>query len=282
MRVKCPWRRSSPLLDGGFAMSDSGLEKTQTKMSDLADKVKFTWVSLPMVFHACAATGLSAAVYLGHSVLAFPLSPGAFLTGHVLLGAVLGLLLVGRIVIGMMRVQEAASYVQDFNKNCRQMAVLSSFVNETLTVSAAAEVEKKATGKFRFEMVRLLNLAFYSYQLMLNGMKMYGAPETLKSPDGGKLEAGVLSAVDNPTVMVCKMIAALLEQQRAAKRISNEQVAVLMSKVSDLIESYHKSLSLQLAPAPSTLSSFAFSFTVLWAYTLGPIIAINELDDNSA
>ena len=96
MRVKCPWRRSSPLLDGGFAMSDSGLEKTQTKMSDLADKVKFTWVSLPMVFHACAATGLSAAVYLGHSVLAFPLSPGAFLTGHVLLGAVLGLLLVGR------------------------------------------------------------------------------------------------------------------------------------------------------------------------------------------
>ena len=82
--------------------------------------------------------------------------------------------------------------------------------------------------------------------------------------------------------MVCKMIAALLEQQRAAKRISNEQVAVLMSKVSDLIESYHKSLSLQLAPAPSTLSSFAFSFTVLWAYTLGPIIAINELDDNSA
>ena len=46
----------------------------------------------------------------------------------------------------MMRVQEAASYVQDFNKNCRQMAVLSSFVNETLTVSAAAEVEKKATA----------------------------------------------------------------------------------------------------------------------------------------
>ena len=193
-------------------------------MSKLADKLAGSWVTVPMLFHASASTGLAAGVYMLHSVVAFDLSSGAFLKGHMLLGVVLGMLLVSRVVMGMLRVHEAAAAVQEFNKNCRQMAVLSSFVTETLTISAGADIEKQAMGKFRFEMVRLLNLAFYSYQLMVSGMKMYGPPASLQSPEGGKLEAGILSAVDNPTVMVCKNIASLLEAQRAAKRISNEQV----------------------------------------------------------
>jgi hypothetical protein len=217
---------------------------------------------------------------VAHSVVNFPISSGAFLFGHTLLGGVLGVLLVARIIMGLLRVQEAAAHVQTFNKTCRTIAVLSSFVGETLTVSAGAEIEKKATGKFRFELVRLLNLAFYSYQCMLSGMKMGLPPASLRAAEGSKIETELLSAVESPTVMVCKMLANLLEQQRAAKRISNECCAVLMEKVSDLIGAYHAALGVQLSPSPTSTTSFTLFFTIAWAYTLGPIVAVVELGEN--
>jgi len=261
-------------------LSDASLEKTTTGVSAVSTKLSLIWVSPEMLFHVVAATCLAAFTYTSHSYLGYPLSTGAFLTGHTLLGTVLGVLLAARVVLGMLRVQAAAKSVQTFAKVSRQIVVLSTFVGETLTVSAGAEIEKKATTKFRFDLVRLLNLGYYSFQLMLNGMKLCVAPTSLKPKDGGKVEADVLSAVDNPTLMVCKMIATLLEQQSSAKRISNEQSAVLMGKVSDLIDAYTEALAIVLAPLPTSFSSFCYFFTCFFSYTVGPLIAFNELGDN--
>lgn len=92
------------------------------------------------------------------------------------------------------------------------------------------------------------------------------------------MEAEILSAVDNPTIMVAKLIASLVEQQRAAKRISNEQVGVIMTKLSDLIDAYSSSLAIAIAPAPVALSAFASFFTFVWVFTVCPIIALLEVD----
>ena len=81
--------------------------------------------------------------------------------------------------------------------------------------------------------------------------------------------------------MVTKMLANLLEQQRSAKRISNEMAAVLASKVCELIETYHASLALALAPPPVALTSFTYFFTTAWAYTAGVTLAMAELGDNT-
>ena len=273
------FRRSAPLLDS-IVLSDAGLAKAQEKMNAAASKVTLSWVSPEMAFHAAASTGLAAFVYISHSVIAFPVSSGVFLTVHMLLGVVLGIMLVVRIVLGYNRTVEASKQVQDFNKSCRQLAVLATFVGETLTVSAGAEIEKKATQNFKYEVVRLLNMASYCFQLMLNGMKLVMPPSSLKA-EGSSNESQILSAVENPTVMVCKMMASLLEQQRAAKRISNEQTGVLTSKITDLIDTYHNALALMLAPTPTAFSSLTFFFTLAFAYTVGPVIAINELGDNA-
>jgi hypothetical protein len=66
--------------------------------------------------------------------------------------------------------------------------MLSCNVSETLTISAGADLEKKATAKFRYELVRLLNLAFYSYTLMLKGLKMVTPPASLIPLEGGVME----------------------------------------------------------------------------------------------
>jgi len=277
----CSGNMSAPLL-GSVILSDTGLKKAQAKVEAASSKVSFSWITGEMITHVILSTGLAAAVYVAHSIVGYPLSTGAFIKMHLLLGVVLGLLLVGRIILGTSRVSSVASTVQGFTKSCRQMAVLSTFVAETLTSAAGAETEKKAIGKFRFELVRLLNMAFYCFTLMLDGQKLAVPPSSLQRPDGSMHEMEILSAVDNPTVMICKMIASLLEQQRAAKRISNEQISVLMNKISDLIEAYHLSLSNVLAPTTSTFASFTYTMTVIFVYSLGPIIAINELEANSA
>ena len=260
--------------------SDDKLADTTAKVSTAASKVSFSWVTGEMLAHVVMSTGLAAVVYASHSYFGYPLSTGAFLQLHMLFGVVLGLLLVGRIILGTARIQAAASHVQEFSKGCRQVAVLSTFVVETLTVSAGAEVEKKAIGHFRFELVRLLNYAVYCFMLMMEGKKLAVPPSSLQRIDSGAAEAK-LSAVNNPTVMVCKMIAALLEQQSAAKRISNEQVSVLMNKVSDIIEAYHQSLALALAPTATAFASFTYTFTTIFVYTAGPLIAVNELESNT-
>lgn len=267
---------SAPLLDS-VVLSDATLEMGQAGMEASSSKVSLIWVSGAMVFHTVLATSLAATVYIMHSVVGYPLSTGAFLTGHMLIGTVLGILLAVRVVLGINRLAAASKAVQDFAKVCRQLAVLSPAVAETLTVSVGAESEAKGVAKFRYELARLLNMAAYSFNMALDGKKMCAPPSKMA---GSATEASMLQAADNATMMVCKMLASLVEQQRAAKRISSEQTAVLMAKVADLVEAYHAGLTVMYAPIPTAISSLSFVFTIIFCYTLGPLIAFNELGDN--
>jgi len=112
---------------------------------------------------------------------------------------------------------------------------------------------------------------------MIKGMKMTVPPPALK---GGKHEAEILAECHNPTLMVVKWIASLIEQQRQAQRVSNEQVAAMMGKLDDVIDAYHGSLAQTLAPSPATLNSFCNVSVTLWVYTFAPVVAMNELNTN--
>jgi len=266
------------LLDS-VVLSDAALTTTMEKMSKKASKQYLKFLSPDMLCQSAIATIIAGTVYVGHAYIKFPVTEGVLKMVHLLTGAILGLLLTARIVMGVYLTSTATGHVYAFTKACRSLVVLSSSVSETLTVSAGAEIEKKAVSKFRFELVRLLNLAFYCYSLMLQGLRLAVPPTSLRAGDA-KASDELLTAVDNPTVMVTKMIMALLEQQRAAKRISNEQVGVLMGKVDELIGAYHSSLSLLLSPAPVSLTSFTYFFTAAWAYYTGAALAVIELGGN--
>jgi len=270
----------TPLLDE-VVLSDSSLQANKVTMSSKASKLYLAWLTPDVLLQTGASTILGAAVYLGHSYFAFTISEGVSARPHLVTGIILGMLLVARVVLGITRMYAGVQQVQAFAKSCRSLAVLSVSVTETLTISAAAEVEKKATTRFRYELVRLLNLAFFCYTLMLQGMKLAVPPSSLRATEDTKLEAEILSAVENPAVMVTKMVANLLEQQRSAKRISNELAAVLAEKVCDLIDTYHASLAVALAPSPVALTSFTYFFTTAWAYTAGVTLAMSELGDNT-
>jgi len=267
------------LLEDGTTMSDENLAKQVTKVSKLSDKASLSWVSVEVVLQSLVASAISGSVYTGYRMLETgPPTIGTVI--HTVTGLVLGVLLVTRITIGLSAVSEAAATVQAFHKACRTLAVLTSYVGETLTISAGAELEKKAVANFRYELVRLLNLAVFSYQLMLHGQKMTLPPATLRAA-GGKMEVEILASCSNPTVMVVKWITNLIEQQRVAHRISNEQVASMMHKIDDLIDAYHATLSQTLAPSTATLNSFSKFFVYAWVYTAAPVLALKELSDNS-
>jgi predicted membrane chloride channel (bestrophin family) len=265
------------LLDS-VVLSDVTIETTQAKMSANAAKLYMSFMTPTMLCNSAMATAISGATYITHSYIKFPITGDVLRMVHLVTGVVLGMVLTARIVMGVYLTYTATSQVYAFTKACRSLAVLSSSVSETLTSSAGAEAEKKGVGKFRFELVRLLNLAFYCYSLMLQGMRLAVPPSSLKC---SRAEGEMLSAVDNPTVMVTKMISSLLEQQRAAKRISNEQVSVLMGKLCELIDAYHASLSLLLSPAPVSMTAFAYFFTTAWAYYTGAALAVIELAENT-
>ena len=59
---------------------------------------------------------------------------------------------------------------------------------------------------------------------MLKGLKLVTPPASLIPLEGGVMEAEVLSVVSCPTAMVCKWITSLLEEQRQAARITDQQV----------------------------------------------------------
>jgi len=265
------------LLDS-VVLSDTVITSTKGKMSAKASKFYMSFVTADMLCQSAASTAFAGAVYIGHSYVKFPLTFDVLRMVHLITGFILGLLLTSRVVMGVYLKWFATGRVYAFTKACRSLAVLSSCVSETLTVSAGAEIEKKAVSKFRFELVRLLNLGFYCYTLALQDLKLAVPPTPLKS---GSSKEEVLTTASNPTLMICKLITALLEQQRAAKRISSEQVSVLMGKVDELVDAYHASFALILSPAPVSLTSFAFFFTASWAYLTGAALAVIELGDSA-
>lgn len=174
----------------------------QTAVATKASRLYLAWVTTDMLLQTVASTVLAATVYLGHSYMNFTLSEGINARPHMVTGIILGMLLVARVIIGVSRMYDGISQVQSFAKSCRTLAVLSVSVGETLTISAAAEVEKKATSRFRYELVRLLNMSFFCYTLMLQGMKLAVPPTSLRATEDTKLESEILSAVENPTVSI--------------------------------------------------------------------------------
>ena len=258
-------------LDAAATEVDKDLELQHAKLSSAAVRSMLKWINPDVVMHASFAALLTGAIYmLEHFLDAggthhIRMSIGA----HMLTGVVLGLLLVCRVVGGHNRASEAAAQVHAFNKCCRTLAVHATFVSETLTIPAGAEPEKRGVSTFRYELVRLLNLSFYCYQLMLKGLKLRALPSVLPP----SMSAEVLSAVSNPTVLVCKWIADLVEKQQAAERIKPEHAAVIMAEIGRMLDSYHTTHALLLSPMPASLNGFTYFFVVIWTYTAAPMIA---------
>ena len=311
---------SKSLLEQGKIAVDielaSQLEETKTRTLSKG----LSWASQTVVLHAIATSVLTAVLFLG-----MPRWPGIFgsptaeaskasFFAHGVIGIVLGMLLVARVVLGSMRLSEAAANVTAFNKSLRTIAVLSNTVSDALTISAGAELEKKATAKFRYELVRLLNLAFYCYQLMLQGLlrappasssrtagtAARSRPRCAHAPPPARARGSlaarsaraaapppptalrppqVLGAVSNPTVMVCKYLAALIEQQRQAGRVTNEQATAFVGEIAKVIDTYHASRAQLLAPMSASMGAFTYFFVVVWMYTVCVVIAWNEDTD---
>ena len=62
---------------------------------------------------------------------------------HGVIGIVLGMLLVARVVLGSMRLSEAAANVTAFNKSLRTIAVLSNTVSDALTIFRRAPSSRR-------------------------------------------------------------------------------------------------------------------------------------------
>merc|ERR1711998_562193 len=185
------------LLESGTVMSAESLKSQVSKVSDLSAKASLSWLSIEVILWSSLASIISGVVYV-YMYATGDNPPLISINIHVVTGIVLGVLLVTRISLGLTAVSEATAKVQAFSKACRTLAILSSYVGETLTISAGAELEKKAVAKFRYELVRLLNLSVFSYHLMLKGLKMTIPPASLRSA-GTKMEVEILASCSNPT-----------------------------------------------------------------------------------
>ena len=117
---------------------------------------------------------------------------------------------------------------------------------------------------------------------MVKGLKMEEPPDALLPLEGGTLEARVLSSVGSPALMVSKWVAKLFDLQVQAGRIRAEQVSAVQAEVGALMDVYHKTRAMQLAPMPASLSSFTYFFVFVWVYTACPVIAVKELHGASA
>lgn len=265
--------------EGARLKSDDSLVTAVAKVEKASDRIIFRWLSAEVFGHSILATALASGVYVFDATLNAKMFAEITLTPHAMTGIVLGLLLAIRIFIGSSRAYEAGALLTKFCQSCRTMAVLATHVSETLTISAGAAMEKSATAEFRYELVRLLNLAWYLFKAMLMDVTVVEAPPALRAKKSG-IEAQLLSSVKNPTIIVVKMISKLLVKQLSADRISATTVALLDGELTKLIETYHSAQSMQLAPPSVALEGFTKFFTVAWVYTVCPLVALTEVASN--
>jgi len=260
---------------------DPELQVQKSAIDKLTRDLSLKWVSAEVVGHSLLASSLSCAVFvLCSQHTTHPHEPVVSAMPHLIVGTLLGFLLVLRVMIGVMKAGEVMGLITSYNKSLRTIAVFSTYVNETLVVSTGAELEKKSVANFRYELDRLLNLSNFCYTLMVKGLKMEEPPDALLPAEGGALEARVLSSVGSPALMVCKWVANLFDQQVQAGRVRAEQVSAVQAEVSSLMDVYHKTRAMQLAPMPASLSSFTYFFVFVWVYTACPVIAVKELHDD--
>ena len=106
----------------------------------------------------CTVFGHAGAVFLLCSqYITHPQEPVVSAMPHLVIGLLLGLLLVLRVVIGVIKAGEVMHLFSSYNKSLRTIAIFATYVNETLVASTGAELEKKSVAKFRYELDRLLN-----------------------------------------------------------------------------------------------------------------------------
>jgi len=178
---------TTTLLDGTSVLEDPDLHEQQAKAGSLAVSGWFKWITFEVLGHAVLATLCTGTSFVVMEYI-LDVSPNVSLLPHACTGITIGLLLVARVVVGSQQATAAAGQVISFASGLRTVAMLSCNVSEKLTISAGADLEKKATAKFRYELVRLLNLAFYSYTLMLKGFKLVTPPASLVPLEGGIME----------------------------------------------------------------------------------------------
>ena len=255
---------------------DPELVLQTSAINKLSRDLSLKWVSAEVIAHSVFASTLCCAVFLLCSQY-ITQEPVVSAMPHLIIGMLLGLLLVLRVVIGVIKAGEVMHLIASYNKSLRTIAVFATYVNETLVASTGAELEKKSVAKFRYELDRLLNLSNFCYTLMVKGLKMEEPPESLLPAEGGALEVRVLCSVGSPALMVCKWVANLFDLQVQAGRIRAEQVSAVQAEVSSLMDVYHKTRAVQLSPMPASLSSFTYFFVVVWVYTACPVIAVKEL-----
>ncbi len=270
------------LLGDAKVSPDPALAKQLKSTLRLALAAALKWLSFEALAHATLAALATGSTYILVQTM-LPFEPVVSIVPHALTGLLLGALLVARVVLGSYQAAAAAQLVVAFANRLRSLAVLAAYVSETFTVAAGAELEKRATANFRYELVRLLNLAFYCYALMLKGLKLMAPPASLLPPKGGKeseAEGAVLAVVSCPTAMVCKWVTNLLEKQRAASRLTDGQLAVFTTELIKLMEVYAATNGLQIAPMPAALNGFTYAFLIAWLYSVTPVVAVFELHDN--
>jgi len=265
--------------EGALLKIDDDLIAATAKVEKASDRIIFRWLSLEALGHTLLATLLAGAVNIATAGTDFNQSATITLLPHAVTGVVLGLMLTTRILLGSSRAFEAGALLPKFCQSCRTMAVLATHVSETLTIPAGAAMEKAATAGFRYELVRHLNLAWYLFKAMLMDVKVNEAPLALRAQKSS--EAQVHRSVKNPTIVVVKMISKLLDKQLAADRISASNVALFNSELAKLIETYHAAQSMQLSPPSVALEGFTKFFTVVWVYTVCPIVSLTELSHGS-
>lgn len=271
--------QTSGMVSDGTSTADTELQAQQASISAMSLRTSFQWLTCHSVGHTFLATVATGGLYVLAQQFIEPSEiPEPSLLPHLLVGILLGLLLVVCTFVGSQRITQAATQVIMFSKCCRTLSLLAAGVSENLTISAGADLEKKALATFRYELVRYLNLAFYCYSLMLRGLKMQEAPSTLA---GQKMEQHVLAIVGNPVVQVCKWIASLVAKQRVAGRIKDNQAVVFESELVKLIEIYHTSHAMLVAPLPAMLSGFTYTFVVVWVYSFCPVVVATQLAASS-
>jgi len=265
----------------GSLLTKDGYALLESQKSDyLSSSLSMKFISLDVLAASLVGAILAGVVYLVEDLSPTVAAKAAEeLQVHVVMGIILGFVLTSRIFIGSTRAYQAAACKQAFCKECRTVALLATTVTETLTISAGAEQEKQATSEFRLELVRYLNLSWYLFKAMLMEVKVVKPPPALKKKAGGSAEAQIFAS-KNPTLMVVKFMAKLLQSQLAAGRIAAAEVPLFWSSFTKMVEIYHETQSLALSAPSVALQGFCYFFTFVWVYTLCPVLAITMQSEN--
>ena len=132
---------------------DPELVLQTSAINKLSRDLSLKWVSAEVIAHSVFASALCCAVFLLCSQY-ITHEPVVSAMPHLIIGMLLGLLLVLRVVIGVIKAGEVMHLIASYNKSLRTIAVFATYVNETLVASTGAELEKKSVAKFRYELDR--------------------------------------------------------------------------------------------------------------------------------